>query len=91
VKKSSKFSAHDEANAVKEGDTVQIIECAPISKNKRWTVVTGDVATEPKAEKKPVAKKAAPKKDAPEKEAAAKKTTTKKAPAKKTAAKKEDK
>ncbi|WP_119677633.1 30S ribosomal protein S17 [Indioceanicola profundi] len=40
IKQSKKYAAHDEANAHKIGDTVQIIECAPISKRKRWTVVT---------------------------------------------------
>lgn len=41
LKKSSKFAAHDETNSVREGDKVQIVECAPISKNKRFTVYTG--------------------------------------------------
>lgn len=40
LKKSSKFAAHDEANSAKEGDTVKIIECAPISKRKRFTLLT---------------------------------------------------
>jgi len=39
VRRSKKYHAHDEANAAKTGDTVWIEECAPISKNKRWTVV----------------------------------------------------
>lgn len=30
---------HDEGNESKEGDTVQIIESAPLSKKKRWTLV----------------------------------------------------
>ena len=29
---------HDEHNESKEGDTVQIIESAPLSKKKRWTL-----------------------------------------------------
>jgi small subunit ribosomal protein S17 len=29
---------HDENNESKEGDTVQIIESAPVSKKKRWTL-----------------------------------------------------
>lgn len=85
LKKSSKFAAHDETNNVKEGDVIQIIECAPISKNKRFTVYTGAETTTPKKteeEKKPVAKKAAPKKEEAKKPVA-KKTTAKKAPAKK--------
>jgi small subunit ribosomal protein S17 len=39
VRRSKKYHAHDETNAVKVGDMVNIEECAPISKNKRWTVV----------------------------------------------------
>jgi len=41
VKKSAKYAAHDEANACKEGDFVQIEECRPISKNKSWKVIEG--------------------------------------------------
>lgn len=33
-----KFHAHDPENKFQEGDTVTIYECAPISKNKKWTV-----------------------------------------------------
>lgn len=50
LKSSKKFAAHDETNSVKEGDVVQIIECAPISKRKRWTVYTGTEAA-PKTDK----------------------------------------
>jgi small subunit ribosomal protein S17 len=39
VKKSKKYSVHDESNTCKEGDVVNIIECRPISKTKSWTVV----------------------------------------------------
>lgn len=39
VRRSKKYQAHDETNAVKVGDKVAIEECAPISKNKRWSVV----------------------------------------------------
>ena len=88
LKKSEKFAAHDENNSVKEGETIQIIECAPISKRKRWTVYTGAETTAPKADaKKTVAKKAAPAKD--DKKPAAK-AADKKAPAKKAAAKKDE-
>ena len=31
---------HDESNESKEGDTVEIIESAPLSKKKRWTLVS---------------------------------------------------
>lgn len=40
VKKSKKYAAHDEANSFKEGDQVSIRECRPLSKNKRWEVLT---------------------------------------------------
>ena len=40
IRKSKKYRAHDEANSFKEGDTVRIVECAPISKTKRWEVLT---------------------------------------------------
>ncbi|WP_029039788.1 30S ribosomal protein S17 [Cucumibacter marinus] len=39
VRRSKKYQAHDAENSAKIGDTVLIEECAPISKNKRWTVV----------------------------------------------------
>lgn len=39
IKQSKKYAAHDEANTFKIGDSVQIEECRPISKNKRWTVI----------------------------------------------------
>lgn len=41
VRRSKKYHAHDESNAAKVGDEVRIQECAPISKNKRWTLVAG--------------------------------------------------
>ena len=37
-KRSKKYLAHDESNAVGTGDLVVIEECAPISKRKTWTV-----------------------------------------------------
>jgi small subunit ribosomal protein S17 len=39
VKKSSKFSAHDENNDCNIGDTVRIMETKPLSKNKCWRLV----------------------------------------------------
>jgi len=39
IRQSKKYAAHDENNSFKAGDTVSIIECRPISKRKRWTVV----------------------------------------------------
>ena len=38
VRSSKKYRAHDALNQFKVGDTVRIVECAPISKTKRWTV-----------------------------------------------------
>ena len=40
IRKSKKYRAHDAQNQFKTGDTVRIQECAPISKTKRWEVVT---------------------------------------------------
>ena len=42
VRSSKKYRAHDAENRFKTGDVVRIMECAPISKTKRWTVVTED-------------------------------------------------
>ncbi|MDZ7627623.1 MAG: 30S ribosomal protein S17 [Parvularculaceae bacterium] len=39
IRRSKKFHAHDEANKFKIGDLVQIQECAPKSKLKRWEVI----------------------------------------------------
>ncbi|MEH3105913.1 MAG: 30S ribosomal protein S17 [Sphingomonas fennica] len=39
IKRSKKYHAHDEGNVFKEGETVRIEECAPISKLKTWTVI----------------------------------------------------
>jgi small subunit ribosomal protein S17 len=39
VRHSRKFIAHDEANTCKVGDKVQIVECRPLSKTKRFRVV----------------------------------------------------
>jgi small subunit ribosomal protein S17 len=39
VRRSAKFHAHDEANAYKTGEKVEIQECPPKSKLKRWEVV----------------------------------------------------
>ncbi len=35
-----KYKAHDESNEVKVGDRVEIIESRPISRHKRWAVVS---------------------------------------------------
>lgn len=39
VRRSKKYHAHDENNAIKAGETVRIEECAPISKLKTWRVL----------------------------------------------------
>ena len=39
VTKSKKFAAHDSDNKYKVGDIVNIKECTPISKNKRFEVI----------------------------------------------------
>lgn len=36
VTKTKKFKAHDERNDAHIGDTVKIVECRPISKDKCW-------------------------------------------------------
>ena len=39
VRRSTKVHAHDENGQCKEGDTVRIVECRPLSKTKNWRVV----------------------------------------------------
>ena len=39
VSTSKKYKAHDEENTANIGDTVRIIECRPISKEKTWRLV----------------------------------------------------
>lgn len=80
VKQSWKYAAHDENNAFKIGDHVEIQECRPLSKTKTWTVIT-DPATVKRSE---LAEDAAAAAQEAKVEAAAAK---KKAAAKKTAAK----
>jgi small subunit ribosomal protein S17 len=38
IKRSVKYKVHDEKNMCKTGDHVQIIECRPLSKDKRWSL-----------------------------------------------------
>lgn len=40
IRRSKRYHAHDEANGLKVGDAVRIRECRPISKLKRWEVVS---------------------------------------------------
>ena len=39
VKKTKKYTAHDEENVCNEGDIVRIMETRPLSKTKRWRLV----------------------------------------------------
>jgi len=39
IKRTSKFKAHDEKNECGIGDTVEIMETRPLSKDKRWRLV----------------------------------------------------
>ncbi len=39
IRRSKKYHAHDAENTAKTGEVVRIQECAPISKNKTWTLV----------------------------------------------------
>ncbi len=40
VRRSKRYHAHDESNSIKIGETVRIEECAPISKYKKWIVIS---------------------------------------------------
>ena len=40
ITRSKKYHAHDEENRCKIGDLVRIRECRPLSKTKRWEVIT---------------------------------------------------
>ena len=42
VRTTKKYKAHDEANASKVGDIVSIEESKPISKDKKWVVVSNE-------------------------------------------------
>ncbi|MDX2101461.1 MAG: 30S ribosomal protein S17 [Alphaproteobacteria bacterium] len=42
ITRSKKYAAHDETNRYKIGDTVKIRECRPLSKTKRWEVVSDE-------------------------------------------------
>ncbi len=39
VRRTTKLMAHDEKNECREGDTVAISECRPLSRHKAWTLV----------------------------------------------------
>ncbi len=40
IRKRVKYMAHDDDNSCNIGDTVLIEECRPLSKNKRWRVMS---------------------------------------------------
>ena len=44
ITKSKKFAAHDAEKRCKQGDTVRIRECAPLSKSKSYEVIYDDAA-----------------------------------------------
>lgn len=39
LKRSKKFIAHDQENTSQVGDMVRIMECRPLSRNKRWRLL----------------------------------------------------
>lgn len=39
---SQKYQVHDEKNECKIGDEVSFVECRPLSRHKRWRVVTSN-------------------------------------------------
>jgi small subunit ribosomal protein S17 len=39
IKRRTKLGVHDESNVSGVGDTVEIVECRPISKSKSWRLV----------------------------------------------------
>ena len=39
VRKTTRFKAHDERNEANVGDIVRIMECRPMSREKRWRLV----------------------------------------------------
>ena len=43
IKRSKKYHAHDETDALKVGDKVMIEETRPISKLKTWKVISNEV------------------------------------------------
>ena len=49
VRMTKKYKAHDEANAAKVGDIVSIEESKPISKDKKWTVISNETQSAAKA------------------------------------------
>jgi small subunit ribosomal protein S17 len=46
IRRSKRYHAHDPENTFKTGDNVRIRECSPISKLKRWVVVSAEAAVQ---------------------------------------------
>ena len=40
LRPASKYKAHDEKNETKVGDVVRIMETRPLSKDKRWVIIS---------------------------------------------------
>lgn len=49
IRRSKKYAAHDEGNVWKTGDKVRIEECRPLSRSKRWRVISGQASGESRA------------------------------------------
>ena len=47
IRRTKRYAAHDEQNVSKVGDVVYIRECRPLSKTKRWEVVSESAAIAP--------------------------------------------
>jgi small subunit ribosomal protein S17 len=56
LKMKKRYKAHDETNACKVGDRVQIVETRPLSKDKRWLVKDIIKHEEPRIVQEEVAK-----------------------------------
>lgn len=39
IRRSKKYKCHDEKNDARMGDVVKMVECRPLSKDKRWNLV----------------------------------------------------
>lgn len=73
IRKSDKYAAHDETNAFRVGDSVQIEECRPLSKRKSWKVITTPTRdAAPRVQAVEAVKSVKPKKEKAEKPAASK-------------------
>jgi small subunit ribosomal protein S17 len=46
IRRTTKLLAHDEEGKVKEGDTVVIVPCRPMSRHKSWKVLSVTAASQ---------------------------------------------